>query len=177
MGPRSSSDGLTGNIVLTGFMGTGKTTIGRLLAERLNRTFVDTDQVIEERHGPIPRIFKDQGEAAFREMERALATNLSTAHDLVIATGGRLMLDQDARAALERSARVFCLAADIDVLVDRLASEADNRPLLDEDPETRIRELLEQRAAQYAAFEQVETSGRSPEEVVESILDAIADSG
>ena len=82
-----------GNVILTGFMGTGKTTVGRLLAERFDYEFVDTDRVIEQRHGPIPEIFRDHGEGEFRRLERDVADELSERDRLVISTGGRLMVD------------------------------------------------------------------------------------
>ena len=81
------------NLILTGFMGTGKTTVGRLVARKLGREFVDTDLVIEERHGPIQEIFDRQGESAFRDIERTLAVELGQRKRLVIATGGRMLLD------------------------------------------------------------------------------------
>ena len=79
------------NVVLTGFMGTGKSTVGRLLAERLGYEFVDTDQLIVERYGPIPEIFATDGEAAFRAYEREVAGELAERQGLVIATGGRAL--------------------------------------------------------------------------------------
>lgn len=162
---------LAPNIVLTGFMGTGKTTVGRLVAERLDRTFVDTDDIIEERHGAIPTIFERLGEDAFREMERQVAASLAATTGMVIATGGRLMLDEASAASLSASGRVFCLAADVDTLLERLVSEAEQRPLLaDADVEGRIRALLESRQAGYGRFEQVTTSGRSPEDVADDIV-------
>lgn len=162
---------LAPNVVLTGFMGTGKTTVGRLVAERLGRTFVDTDDIIEERHGPIPQIFERLGEEAFREMERQVAASLGATSGMVIATGGRLMLDETAAGALSANGRVFCLAADVDTLVARLVSEAEQRPLLaDADVEGRIRALLESRQAGYGRFEQIPTSGRSPEAVAEDVI-------
>ena len=162
---------LAPNIVLTGFMGTGKTTVGRVVAERLDRTFVDTDDIIEERHGPIPQIFERLGEDAFRDMERQVAASLGATTGMVIATGGRLMLDDTAAAALSAKARVFCLAADVDTLLERLVSEAEQRPLLaDADVEARIRALLESRQEGYGRFEQVATAGRPPEAVADDII-------
>ncbi|MCY4663604.1 MAG: hypothetical protein OXC00_02945, partial [Acidimicrobiaceae bacterium] len=76
------------NVVLTGFMGTGKTTVGRILAEHLGFDFVDTDAVIESRAGPIPEIFERAGEPGFRELERSVARELAGRTGLVIATGG-----------------------------------------------------------------------------------------
>ncbi len=83
------------NLVLTGFMGTGKTTVGRMLAEKLGMEFVDTDELIESRHGPIPRIFADRGESEFRAIEQEVARELGERSGLVIATGGRMVLDDD----------------------------------------------------------------------------------
>ena len=164
------------NVVLTGFMGTGKTTVGQILATRLDLTFVDTDVVIESRHGPIPEIFANEGEAAFRSMERNIAAEIGADEGLVVATGGRLMLDQDARTSLEASGRVFCLAADVDELISRLVAAAQERPLLDvDDPAQAIRGLLTERAAQYAAFEQVDTFGRSPEAIADDIVTRLAE--
>ena len=89
------------NIILTGFMGTGKSSVGRLLAKHLGYEFVDTDEWIAARCGKaIHDIFRDQGEAAFREMEAALARELGGLKKKVIATGGRLMLDAANAAAL-----------------------------------------------------------------------------
>ena len=99
------------NIILTGFMGTGKTTVGRLLAERLGREFVDTDDLIVARAGrPIADIFNDDGETRFREWEAQVAGELAGRRGLVIATGGRLMLDPDNAAALGATGPVLCLS-------------------------------------------------------------------
>ena len=111
------------NIVLTGFMGTGKTTVGRLLAEQLGYEFVDTDRVIEERHGPIGDLFRSAGEAAFRHIERELASELADRERLVIATGGRMMLDPHNVASLSRNGRVFCLVATPDEIFDRVVND------------------------------------------------------
>ena len=83
------------NLVLTGFMATGKTTVGRSLAERLGLEFVDTDLLIESMHGPISQIFEQKGEEWFRSIERGVAAELGTKTGLVIATGGRLLLDPE----------------------------------------------------------------------------------
>jgi shikimate kinase len=93
------------NIVLTGFMGTGKTTVGRLLADQLGYEFVDTDRVIEERHGTIADLFRSVGEDGFRRIERELAAELADRVGLVISTGGRMMLDPQNVASLSRNGR------------------------------------------------------------------------
>ncbi len=115
MGPEAER-----NLVLTGFMGTGKTTVGRILAERLGCGFVDTDEVIESRAGPIPGIFERDGEEAFREMERSVARELAGRTGLVIATGGRMMLDGECAACLEPGADVICLTASADTIIERI---------------------------------------------------------
>lgn len=160
------------NVVLTGFMGTGKSTVGRLLAARLGYGFVDTDAVIEERHGAIPEIFATEGEAAFREYESAVARELAAADGLVIATGGRLMLDPGNAAVLGASGAVFCLTADLDTILARVLAEGvDTRPMLAGPAvEERIALLLEARAAGYARFEQIATGARTPEAVTDAIL-------
>lgn len=160
------------NVVLTGFMGTGKTTVGRLLATRLGFAFVDTDEVIEQRFGAIPEIFASAGEERFREIERFVAGELSGSAGLVIATGGRMMLDPANAAALGDRARVFCLVAPVEELIRRLEQgDGPERPLLaGADPAGRIADLLAERASGYGQFEHVDTEGRTPAEIVTELL-------
>jgi shikimate kinase len=163
------------NIILTGFMGTGKTTVGKLLAHRLGYRFVDTDELIQERSGKtIPEIFQEMGESAFRRMEAEIARELAAGEGLVVATGGRLMLDPENAEVLGRRGRVFCLQAAPEEIVARVTGDAGvARPLLEgDDPLTRIRALLRERGAGYARFPQVWTSGSTPEEVAGRLLDA-----
>lgn len=161
------------NVVLAGFMGTGKSTVGALLARRLSYEFVDSDALIEQDHGPIADIFTERGEAAFRDIERDLVSELADRSGLVIATGGGLVLDDSNTTRLAATGRIFCLRADIGELVQRLMGSADGaaRPLLGgPDPASRIRQLLAERAAIYERFEQVETTARSPAQVTDHIL-------
>jgi len=159
------------NIVLTGFMGTGKSTVGRLLAERLGWPFLDTDELIEGRYGPIPAIFADHGEQRFREIEREVAAEVARRRGYVVATGGRLLLDPENERALGATGVVVCLSASVDALVARLAGGAEDRPLLRSgDPESRIRELLSERAAGYGRFPQVPTDGLAPDAVADAVL-------
>lgn len=168
------------NIILTGFMGTGKTTIGRLLAAQLKYDFVDTDEWIEERAGrSVADIFAIDGEAAFRQLERDAAQELAGRSGVVIATGGRLMLDPDNARVLGQSGHVFCLTATAHEIFHRVTSdhEAAERPLLQGgDPLERIQTLLNERAAQYGRFPQIVTSGRSAVEVVRQIVGELLDS-
>jgi shikimate kinase len=165
------------NVVLTGFMGTGKTTVGRLLAAHLGYEFVDTDTVIVGRHGPIPAIFAEHGEDEFRRIEREVATVLAGRSGLVVSTGGRMLLDPANAEALGATGRVFCLTASVDTIVGRVAPDGDaaGRPLLAGGAvRGRITELLAERAAGYAAFEQVVTDGRTPDEIVDDIVERLA---
>jgi len=158
-------------IVLTGFMGTGKSTVGRRLAARLGCDFVDTDELIESRHGPIPEIFAEHGEARFREIEREVAAELAGRDGLVVSTGGRLLLDPANVETLGASATVVCLVASVDELVRRLSSGAEHRPLLaGGDPRSRIEALLAERRPGYDRFAQVDTEGRTPDEVADAVL-------
>lgn len=160
------------NVVLTGFMGTGKSTVGRLLAALTGRAFVDTDAIIEERHGPIPEIFAVRGEEVFRQLEREVAAELADLDGLVIGTGGRLLLDPVNADVLTRTGRVFCLTASVDAILQRVAPDgrAAGRPLLaGSDARERITALLAERAEGYGRFEQVPTDDRSPREVADDI--------
>ena len=164
---------MNNNVILTGFMGTGKTVVGRLLATALGYEFVDTDEVIEARHGPIDEIFAEQGEAAFRDAERRVAAEMFMVSRRVIATGGRLMLDEHNAAVLGQRSRVFCLTASPEELIRRLG-DSDDRPLLaGVDRLRRIVELLAERRPQYDRFEQIDTDGKTPDEVVSAILDRL----
>ena len=151
-------------------MGTGKTTVGRILADRLGYGFVDTDEVIESRAGPIPEIFEHQGERSFRDMEREVALELADRCGLVIATGGRMMLDSECSACLEPTADVVCLTASPDTIIERIG-DTTRRPLLDApDAPTRVRELLDERAEGYARFASVDTDRRSADEVADAVM-------
>lgn len=163
------------NIILTGFMGTGKTTVGKLLAKQLEYEFIDTDHLIEQRAGKtVPEIFKEMGEGAFREMEAAIARELSARQGVVISTGGRLMLDPENAAALSRTGRVFCLVATPEEIFQRVTKDSDtsDRPLLSaSNPMERIVELLQERQAGYGRFSQMMTSDKTPEMVTQNIID------
>ena len=160
------------NIILTGFMGSGKTTVGKLLARHLHYLFVDTDHLVEERAGmSVKQIFETQGEAAFRRLETEIAGELGAGEGMVIATGGGLMLNPTNVRALEATGSVFCLAARPEEILQRVSRAQGARPLLDTpDPLTRIVELIRDREKGYARFPQIGTSGKSPREVMEDIL-------
>lgn len=153
-------------------MGTGKTTVGRLLADRLGMTFLDMDAVIEEREGkPITRIFAEDGEPRFREIERALVRELAARNGLVIGTGGGIVLDHANIDDFERTGLVVCLSAQPQVILDRVMHDT-TRPLLAGDDKLgKITGILEQRRVLYEAIShQVDTSALDTEQVVEAIL-------
>jgi shikimate kinase len=164
------------NIVLTGFMGTGKSTVGKLLAEQLAYEFVDTDDWIVTRNGrSVADIFREEGEVAFREWERTASLTLANREGAVIATGGRLMLDEENAAALMENGRVFCLIAKPDEIVARVGG-GEKRPLLAvADPAARIQELLDQRQDGYGRFPQISTTGKTPQQVAQEIIDVVCD--
>jgi shikimate kinase len=164
------------NVVLTGFMATGKTTVGRLLAERLGYELVDTDTLIEDRHGPIPQIFAEYGEEEFRRVEREVAKEVAARDGLVVSTGGRMLVDPVNAEALGATGDVFCLTATVDTIVDRLtAAGTDTRPMLaGHDLEARVAELLAERADAYAAFTQVPTDDRTPDQIATAIASSMS---
>ncbi|MGC9467386.1 MAG: 3-dehydroquinate synthase [Anaerolineae bacterium] len=162
----------TPNLVLTGFMGTGKTSVGRIVAERLGRPFVDMDAMIEERAGKsVARIFAEQGEATFRRMEAELCEALGRQQGLVIATGGGALVDPVNRATLARSSTLICLNAPVDEILDRVG-EAGDRPLLSgANPRADAARLLSARRDAYAAIPwQVDTMGRGASELADQVV-------
>ncbi len=149
------------NVVLTGFMGTGKSTAGRRLARRLGFDFVDTDDLIESAHGPIADLFAARGEAGFRRLERESVAGLARRQRLVIATGGGTLLDRATERLVGGSGRVLCLAASPEVILDRVIHSRSGvtRPLLDHpDPAARVRDLLATRWPVYRRFPQVSSA-------------------
>jgi len=164
------------NIILCGFMGTGKSTVGQLLASRLGWRFADTDKVIESRQGrTIPQIFTQAGEPAFRELERALCQEIIDWHKTVIATGGGVPVNPENRAALLEAGLVICLDAPPAEIARRLTAEAQpDRPMLasaDADPTARVTELMAIRKAAYDALpNHINTGGVTPNQIVELII-------
>lgn len=164
-------------IVLTGFMGSGKSSVGRRLAERVKRPFFDLDRVIESAAGAtVAKIITRQGEEAFRALEAREAARVARIPDTVIATGGGTLLDETRAASLiGEGARVFVLGASVDELVERLSVGRLTRPLLGAgDIRERIVELLGQRRERYEALgEAVDTTGKDVDETVSLILERI----
>ena len=143
-------------------MGAGKTTIGKLLAKRLKKTFIDTDHEIEHRTGVrIPLIFELEGEAGFREREAALIREITQRQDIVLATGGGAVLRKENRDALVQSGTVVYLNAKIEDLWQRTQHDK-NRPLLQtQDPKAKLTELFIQRDPLYREIaDMIITSGQ-----------------
>lgn len=136
-------------LILAGFMGTGKTTVGRLCAERLGYDFVDTDAEIERREGmTIPQVFEQKGESYFRQVEAALVQELIGRKHAVIATGGGMMVNAANRRALLDAGVCVCLTASPDAILSRV--DAGSRPMLrGDDPRVRVETLLKERAPAY----------------------------
>jgi shikimate kinase len=139
-----------GNIFLVGMMGAGKTSVGRVLAKRLNKAFYDSDHVIEERTGvKIPVIFEIEGEPGFRQRESAVIEELTALDDVVLATGGGVVLAQENRERLRARGTVVYLRASVKDLLNRTRHDK-NRPLLQTaDPRARLNELFDMRDPLY----------------------------
>jgi shikimate kinase len=162
------------HLVLVGLMGAGKSTVARLIGDRLGRRVIDTDQAIEQTAGRTVReIFRDDGEPAFRTLEtEALLAALATTEPCVVAAGGGMVLREENRRAMRDSgARVVWLAADPAVLLERVKAGT-HRPALDGDPAGTLRQMHETREALYREVADliVSVDGRSVGDVVEAIL-------
>lgn len=162
------------NVVLIGFMGTGKTSTGRMLAAKLGCAFIDMDQKIEEEAGiSIPEMFAQKGEAYFREKERQLVTYLAGRRNAVISTGGGTVKDPENMRRFRKTGVVICLTASVDAVLER-TSHRGSRPVLDQaDQGNRrqaVEQLMEERRDLYRqADHTVDTSELSPLQVVEVI--------
>lgn len=161
------------NIVLTGFMGTGKSTVGRLLAKELQYNFVDTDSLIEKRCGTSIRdIFKKKGEQEFRQLETEVTRELSNYSSQVISTGGGLILNPENVAILTPVSHIFCLVASPEEVLRRVSQDNNGaRPLIAEgSPLEKITSLLNKRKEIYTQFPQISTTGKTPAQVSKEIL-------
>ncbi len=168
------NDGTKENIVLTGFMGAGKTTVGRLLAARLGWNFIETDEMIERKTGmTISQIFDLHGEAYFRQKESEAVQELVRLPrgSSVISTGGGVVLRRDNISVLRRVGVIVYLEVSPEEAWQRLRDKKD-RPLLQEGyAQERIRTLLQGRRVQYLESDfQVKTAAKNPEEIVEEIV-------
>ena len=166
------------NIVLEGFMGSGKSTVSELLSEELMLELIDTDEVIEDTEGrTINEIFETEGEASFREMETDLLEAIDSDHwrEFVISLGGGMPVKEENRELLRKIGKVIYLRAKPETIFERVKDD-DKRPLLKtEDPLAKIEELLEKRAAFYedVADMIIDTDGKTPSEITKEIIDKL----
>lgn len=166
------------NIALIGFMGAGKTTVGRLLAEKLDKKPVELDSLIEKRVGKsIPDIFHEDGEAAFRQLEIEVVSEVAGGENQVIACGGGLVLNSINIECLKEGAILVWLDASSEVILQRILDDSSVRPLLENsnDKEKAIRKLMRFRKPLYekAADIKIDTSELDIEAVVEQIADRL----
>lgn len=161
-----------GNIVFTGMMGTGKTAVGRYLAEQLKVPFYDLDELIEQESGlDIPQIFRERGEATFRALEREVVSRLSQVDGCIIATGGGTIVDPENLYLLREHGEIICLTASPERILERVEG-MEHRPLLwHADRLERIREVMQIRNPVYAQVgEPIDTTDMSIEEVAAQVL-------
>jgi shikimate kinase len=159
------------NVALVGFMGTGKSTIGHLLASMLNYRLVDTDVLIEQHVGKrIADIFTSEGEAQFREYERQAVTQLASEQGCVISTGGGVVVNPANMESLKEHSLVVCLWASPETILSRVGHQS-HRPLLrGDDPLGKIRQLLGEREPFYRQADVLlNCEQRSPREVAQHV--------
>jgi len=160
------------NLALIGFMGTGKTSVGRLIAEQLHFDYLDTDELIQTHTGrTIADIFKTDGEPAFRALEQKVVAELASRVKTVVATGGGLPTNPTNLAGLKTHALIICLWASPEKIWERVRNQS-HRPLLhDADPQKKIRELLAAREPFYRQADVLlNTELRSVREVAQQIV-------
>ncbi len=156
------------NLVLIGVMGCGKTTIGKLLSRRLRMDFIDMDQNIESKHGPITQIFEQYGEEYFREIELATSKELSNANNLIISTGGGIVKNPENLHILRQNGLVIFLDRPVSTILENL--NVSIRPLIKDNPE-KLYEIYKERYELYKAQSDatIDASG-SIQEVIKKVL-------
>jgi shikimate kinase len=166
---------MTGNVILVGFMGAGKSSVGRILATRLGRCFVETDEMITAREGrPIPEIFAEKGEAHFRALEDEAVRLLALKRGEVIATGGGLPCRDGRLEALRAIGTVVWLSGDFGALYER-ALRGGDRPMLSGKTREQAEALYETRKPFYAKADlAVDTTGLNPDQVAARVTAALA---
>ncbi len=164
------------NIILCGFMATGKSTVGRALAEELGYEFLDLDDLITSVAGmPIPEIFARQGEPAFRELESRMAEEVSGRSRHVVATGGGTIVNRRNLEALQRTGLVVTLTANPETILSRVGSGEDRPMLWGGDKLEKIRALIAVRSEAYSRADLiVDTTDRSVAQIVQEIVDFLA---
>lgn len=160
--------------MLVGFMASGKSTVGPLVARDLGYRFLDIDAEVERRAGAsVRRLFETRGEAAFRELEAEVTRALDDARGVVVAAGGGWMVRPELRDRWPDAVRVW-LRADPETILARLGDATASRPLLGDDPEAAVRRLLAEREVAYAEAEvTVRTDGLTPVQVARRVAEAL----
>jgi len=165
------------SIALIGFMGTGKTVVGRMLAEKLGKEFIELDAVIEKKAGmPIPEIFRKDGEIGFRELEIEATREVANKKNAVIACGGGVILNKINIDRLTKGCVIVCLAASPRVIIKRTSGDTDDRPLLAvTDRARQIGELMKFRRPYYkrSADIAINTSRMSVNSVVDNVIEKL----
>lgn len=163
------------SIVLVGLMGAGKSTVGRRLAQRMGRRFVDADDEIEDAAGlTIPEIFDRYGEQHFRDGERRVLARLMGERGMIIATGGGAFMNPETRDEIRKHGRSIWLRADLDTLVRRCARRTDRPLLKGSSPEATLSRLMAERYPVYAEADYVvESGGEAHDQVVDRILQVL----
>lgn len=160
------------NVVLVGFMGTGKTVVAKRLAEKLNMRYISLDEEIVEREGKsINEIFEEDGETYFRKVEKEVTKEVSELKEVVIDAGGGVVKDNENISNLKKRGIMVCLTASPKVIYERTKQD-DSRPLLNvENPKNKIKELLEKREPFYAnADYTIDTSKLTINEVAKKVI-------
>ncbi len=162
------------NIILTGMMGSGKTSVGLELAKILECDFFDLDEIIEKKYGKITQIFKDKGENYFREIETSELKNFKNNGAFVLSTGGGAVLKEENLEILKSLGEVFYLSADIQTIYDRV-KEQTQRPLLNtKDPKKTIEDILSSRLEKYEkSGEKIVTDNKNIEQIAREIYEKI----
>ena len=167
------------NIVLVGFMGTGKTLVSKRLSEILKRQRISTDEAIEKKEQrSIVEIFQDSGEEYFRRQEKKVVAEISQREDLVVDCGGGVVLQQENIDHLKRNGILFYLAASPEIIYKRIKNQT-HRPLLNiPHPPTKIQELLNQRKSFYEqAHFTINTDPQSIEDTTQEVLSKLSHDG
>lgn len=167
------------NIILIGFMGTGKSSVGKFLAKRLGAELLDSDAAVEAREKrKISEIFEKDGESGFRRIEKDVLAELLARPNAVITTGGGAVIDADNRRAMRASGIVVSFSASPEMILERIG-KTKHRPLLNRgDRLAEIRRLLDERRAYYDDCDiKIETDGMTPFEVSEIVMEALKQKG
>lgn len=167
------------NIVIVGFMGTGKTEVSKALALEMDKKYVSIDElIVEKENRPISDIFADEGEPYFRALEKEMVKEVSSHTDQIVDAGGGVVLDEENIKDLSSGGIVICLWADVKTIYERTMGHG-HRPLLNvEDPEGRIKELLDKRRPFYGKAEyHVDTTNMEIAQVIERIKGIIDEAG